>query len=73
MQAWFKLVEKYDLHTVVGEKGSRLERLKKDLAKVVACFEFGAVMEEDAFWEVVRKVMGLEVGREVSGGFGVNL
>ena len=58
VQAWFMLVERYDISAVIGQEGGRLEKLKKGLGKLVGCFAFGAVMEEGRFWEVVSAVMG---------------
>ena len=54
VQAWFMLSQKYDSKRVLDN----LEGLKIGIGKLVACFEFGAVMDELKFWNVVRNVMG---------------
>lgn len=40
-------------------EGESEGRLKRGLGRLVRCFEFGAVMEEGAFWEVVEGVFGV--------------
>lgn len=56
VQAWFMMVEKYDVRRVIEEK--RLEALKRGLGVLVGCWAFGAVMDVGRFWEVVDRVMG---------------
>ncbi|KAG0648567.1 hypothetical protein D0Z07_5398 [Hyphodiscus hymeniophilus] len=53
VQAWFKLSQNYDAEQVLRN----LEGLKRGISKLVACFEFGAVMDEQKFWNVVKDVM----------------
>jgi len=58
VQAWFLLTARYDVNNLIDDGGSRLNGLKRGLAKLVGCFEFGATMEEARFWEIVHEVMG---------------
>jgi len=60
VQAWFMLAEKVGVGRVLGGGGTVIEKLKKGLGKLVGCFEFGAVMDEERFWEVVGSVIGGE-------------
>ena len=60
VQAWFMLAEKVGVGRVLGGDGTVIEKLKKGLGKLVGCFEFGAVMDEGKFWEVVGSVIGGE-------------
>jgi hypothetical protein len=60
VQAWFMLAEKVGVGRVLGGGGTVIEKLKKGLGKLVGCFEFGAVMDEGRFWEVVGSVIGCE-------------
>lgn len=55
VQAWFLLVEKYDVRKVVEER--RMEALKRGLGGLVGCWAFGAVMDRERFWRVVEEVM----------------
>ena len=57
VQAWFILSQNYEAKRVLG----KLEELKKGIGKLVACWQFGAVMDELKFWDVVKNVLG-EVG-----------
>ena len=63
VQAWFLLMGRLGVETLVGDgkhagaKEGLLPRLKKGLGKLVNCFEFGAVMDEASFWEVVESIM----------------
>lgn len=54
VQAWFILSQNYEAGRVLRN----LEKLKKGIGKLVACWEFGAVMDELKFWDVVKNVMG---------------
>jgi hypothetical protein len=54
VQVWFLLTGTYGMERVL----SRLEGLKRGVAKLVACWAFGAVMDEAKFWDVVKEVMG---------------
>ena len=60
VQAWFLLMGRLGVNVLVegggqgGGKEGLLARLKRPLAKLVDCFEFGAVMDEARFWEVVE-------------------
>lgn len=67
VQAWFLLVEKYDMRVLLGSEGGDrrdkaqreagfLEQLKRELSTLVGCFAFGAVMDRLIFWEVVEQV-----------------
>ena len=58
VQAWFLLTARYEVNDLLGDGGSRLNGLKEGLAKLVACFAFGAVMDEPSFWSVVSEVIG---------------
>jgi hypothetical protein len=60
VQAWFMLAEKVGVGRVLGGGGAVIEKLKKGLGELVGCFEFGAVMDEGRFWEVVGSVIGGE-------------
>ncbi|KAF5020630.1 hypothetical protein F66182_7337 [Fusarium sp. NRRL 66182] len=53
VQAWFELATRYD-KTVLLE---RLSLLGRELNGVAKCLEFGAVMERDAFENVVARVL----------------
>ena len=53
VQAWFILSQSYDVGRVLGN----LEGLKMGIGKLVGCFQFGAVMDELKFWDVVKEVM----------------
>jgi hypothetical protein len=35
-----------------------MERLKREIAGLVDCFQFGAVLDEGRFWEVVERELG---------------
>ncbi|PQE04201.1 alanine racemase protein [Rutstroemia sp. NJR-2017a BVV2] len=56
VQAWFEIVERYDVQTVVQE--GKVKALKRALGPLVGCFDFGAVMEAGRFRKVVDEVMG---------------
>jgi hypothetical protein len=56
VQAWFEIVERYDVQKVVQEE--TVTALKRALGPLVGCFDFGAVMEVGRFREVVEEVMG---------------
>lgn len=56
VQAWFLLAAEYDADWLLRE--GRLEVLKRELGRLVKCFDFGAVVEEGVFWGVVRKFLG---------------
>ena len=60
VQAWFMIAEKYhnDIGKVVGAR--RIEDLKKGLGNLARCYQFGAVMDVDSFWEIVDEVMAQE-------------
>jgi hypothetical protein len=58
VQAWFMLTAAFDVSSLLGGEGARLEALRKGLGKVVSCFGFGAVMDVLKFWDVVNDVMG---------------
>ncbi|TEY53292.1 hypothetical protein BOTCAL_0249g00030 [Botryotinia calthae] len=57
VQAWFMIAEKYrnDLETVVGKRN--MNGLKRGLGGLSRCYQFGAVMDVESFWEVVDDVM----------------
>ncbi|TGO55224.1 hypothetical protein BCON_0095g00380 [Botryotinia convoluta] len=57
VQAWFMIAEKYHngIEKVVGTK--TMNNLKRGLGSLSRCFQFGAVMDVDSFWEVVDDVM----------------
>ncbi|TGO07649.1 hypothetical protein BTUL_0257g00100 [Botrytis tulipae] len=57
VQAWFMIAEKYhnDIEKVVGT--TRMNNLKRGLGSLSRCYQFGAVMDVDSFWEVVDNVM----------------
>jgi len=63
VQAWFLLMGRFGVNTLVEDGGGAekpeglLARLKRGLGKLVECFEFGAVMDEARFWEVVEAVV----------------
>lgn len=54
VQAWFILSQNYEAGRVLG----RLDELKSGIGKLVSCFDFGAVIDELKFWDVVKNVMG---------------
>jgi hypothetical protein len=62
VQAWFLLMGRFGVNALVEDAGAAgkpeglLARLKRGLAKLVNCFEFGAVIDEARFWEVVDAV-----------------
>lgn len=57
VQAWFMIAEKYhdEIERVVGTRC--IENLKRGLGSLSRCYQFGAVMDADSFWEVVDDVM----------------
>ncbi|KAM0174266.1 hypothetical protein ACHAPF_006245 [Botrytis cinerea] len=57
VQAWFMMAEKYrnDLEKVVGQRN--MNSLKRGLGDLSRCYQFGAVMDVESFWEVVDDVM----------------
>lgn len=57
VQAWFMIAEKYhnEIEKVVGAR--RMENLKRGLGNISRCYQFGAVMDVENFWEVVDEVM----------------
>jgi hypothetical protein len=62
VQAWFLLMGRLGVNALVngggqvaGQEGL-LARLKQELAKLVDCFAFGAVMDEARFWDAVERV-----------------
>jgi len=57
VQAWFLLVSSYDMNNLLGDGGAKLNELKRGLAKLVTCFDFGAVMDEGKFWNAVDEIM----------------
>ena len=59
VQAWFLLIERYDVKAVLGHGAgvARLDTLKSALGALVECFAFGAVMEVRRFWDAVEVVM----------------
>jgi hypothetical protein len=63
VQAWFLMVDRYGIEKVVN--GDGVERMRQSLAQLVECFDFGAVMDESRFWEVVQNALG-----DGSGGLG---
>ena len=56
VQAWFELMKRYDMRTLLNERN--LEQLRKQFKGVVKCVEIGAAMERLAFQSVVTRVMG---------------
>ncbi|ESZ93573.1 hypothetical protein SBOR_6056 [Sclerotinia borealis F-4128] len=57
VQAWFMIAEKYhhEIDKVVGER--RIEYLKRGLGSLSRCYQFGAVVDVESFWEIVDEVM----------------
>ncbi|KAF7935391.1 uncharacterized protein EAE97_008298 [Botrytis byssoidea] len=57
VQAWFMIAEKYhsDIEKVVETQN--MNNLKRGLGSLSRCYQFGAVMAVDSFWEVVDNVM----------------
>ncbi|TGO41106.1 hypothetical protein BHYA_0026g00120 [Botrytis hyacinthi] len=57
VQAWFMIAEKYhnDIEKVVGTRS--MNNLKRGLGSISRCYQFGAVMDVDSFWEVVDDIM----------------
>jgi hypothetical protein len=53
VQAWFLLIERYDVEFLVGS----VESVKRELALLVECFAFGSVMAKNAFWETVERTV----------------
>ncbi|KUJ20019.1 uncharacterized protein LY89DRAFT_682824 [Mollisia scopiformis] len=66
VQAWFLLVERYGVRSLVREEGV-LDRLKRGLGRLVDCFYFGAVMDRGRFWEFVEGELGPARGKEGKG------
>jgi hypothetical protein len=73
VQAWFLLLGKLGVKKLMGKMGTTgrngkrgkvLERLKTELAKLVDCFGFGAVMNKGLFWEVVMTLLEEDGGDE---------
>ncbi|RAL60908.1 hypothetical protein DID88_010233 [Monilinia fructigena] len=58
VQAWFMIAEKYDSEIERVIEGRRIEGLKRGLGGLSRCYQFGAVMDVESFWEVVNEVMG---------------
>ncbi|KAK0657307.1 hypothetical protein B0T16DRAFT_452784 [Cercophora newfieldiana] len=56
VQAWFELAGRYPLGLLL--KREVLEVLKRELAPMVRCPHFGAVIEREAFESVVGRVLG---------------
>ncbi|EWG48249.1 hypothetical protein FVEG_08089 [Fusarium verticillioides 7600] len=54
VQAWFELASRFDKSLLL----ERLDLLGTELVGVSKCLEFGAVMEKDAFENVVARVYG---------------
>jgi hypothetical protein len=68
VQAWFELMGRYPPEVLLRE--DVLGALKRELAPVVKCPHFGAVMEREAYESVVGRVLGdvgVEDGTRVSG------
>jgi hypothetical protein len=61
VQAWFELAGRYPPEVLLRE--DVLGALKRELAPVVKCPHFGAVMEREAYESVVGRVLGA-VGAE---------
>lgn len=57
VQAWFLLDACYDMKTLIGDGGAKLDELKRGLAELVNCFHFGAIMDESQFWKLTSQVM----------------
>ncbi|TGO67228.1 hypothetical protein BOTNAR_0046g00300 [Botryotinia narcissicola] len=57
VQAWFMIAEKYhdDIEKVVETQN--MNNLKRGLGSLSRCYQFGAVMDVDRFWEAVADVM----------------
>ncbi|APA15383.1 hypothetical protein sscle_14g101530 [Sclerotinia sclerotiorum 1980 UF-70] len=58
VQAWFMIAEKYhnEIENVVEAR--KINDMKKGLGNLSRCYQFGAVMDVDSFWEVVDDIMG---------------
>ncbi|KAK0632016.1 hypothetical protein B0T14DRAFT_559746 [Immersiella caudata] len=56
VQAWFELAGRYPLDVLLRQ--DVLGALKRELAPVVKCPHFGAVMEREAYESVVGRVLG---------------
>lgn len=57
VQAWFMIVDKYRSEIAKVVETSRMEDLKRGLGILSRCYQFGAVMDVESFWEVVDDVM----------------
>ncbi|KAI9650413.1 hypothetical protein NHQ30_000427 [Ciborinia camelliae] len=57
VQAWFMITEKYynEIEKVIESR--RMENLKRGLGNLSRCYQFGAVMDVESFWEVVDEIM----------------
>ncbi|CAD6441196.1 28bd1940-3704-4454-8e38-2bdd7b33415c [Sclerotinia trifoliorum] len=57
VQAWFMIAEKY--HDEIGKlvEPRNINNIKKGLGSLSRCYQFGAVMDVDSFWEVVDEIM----------------
>ncbi|KAL3425639.1 hypothetical protein PVAG01_02430 [Phlyctema vagabunda] len=53
VQAWFMIVSEYKVDIVL----EKAETLKSSLNELVKCWDFGAVLNQALFWEVVKRVM----------------
>ncbi|KAI0594298.1 hypothetical protein F4775DRAFT_434578 [Biscogniauxia sp. FL1348] len=56
VQAWFEIAAAYGLGT--ARDGARMARVASELAGVVKCLHFGAVIERGAFDSVLERVLG---------------
>ncbi|KAF7889193.1 hypothetical protein EAF00_009493 [Botryotinia globosa] len=57
VQAWFMIAGKYhnDIEKVVETQN--MNNLKRGLGSLSRCYQFGAVMDVDSFWEIVDDLM----------------
>ncbi|KAF7865724.1 hypothetical protein EAF04_005890 [Stromatinia cepivora] len=57
VQAWFMIAEKYHNEIEKLVEARRIKDMKIGLGSLSRCYQFGAVMDVDSFWEVVDEVM----------------
>ncbi|RDL35024.1 uncharacterized protein BP5553_06955 [Venustampulla echinocandica] len=72
VQAWFRMVEQFGVDWITAGSNAKgneaenvLEWVKKDLAKIVGCFAFGAVMDEKKFCDVMEENFNVGGGRSL--------
>ncbi|KAF3055841.1 hypothetical protein GL218_07021 [Daldinia childiae] len=68
VQAWFEIARLYGGVAALLHDAARLERLRSEMAAVVDCIHYGAVIRRADFESTLQRVMGPPVGGGGGGG-----